>query len=158
MKRAITIAFGFALLLMFAVVVVAATQTVTLHVEGMTCGGCATDIEKALRATDGVLEARVSFEKAEAWVRYDDRKVTVEKIRKAIDDVGYRVVDGDAKGTANAPNCCAGKPHGAPGCTVIDTVAASAESLPYSTDLAELRTRFNADKGKARILMLLSPT
>ena len=28
----------------------------------------------------------------------------------------------------------------------------------YSTDLNELRARFNADKGKVRLLMLLSPT
>jgi len=28
----------------------------------------------------------------------------------------------------------------------------------YSDDLAELRARFNADKGKVRMLMLLSPT
>ena len=157
MKRAIAVAFGFVLLLTFAFVVVAAPQTVTLHVEGMTCGGCATDIEKALRATCGVLEARVSFEKTEAWVRYDDRKVTVEKIRKAIDDAGYRVADG-AGSAGTVPNCCAGKPHGGPGCTVADTVDTKAQNLPYSTDLAELRTRFNADKGKARVLMLLSPT
>jgi len=28
----------------------------------------------------------------------------------------------------------------------------------YNTDLKELRKRFNADKGKVRLLMLLSPT
>ena len=28
----------------------------------------------------------------------------------------------------------------------------------YSADLKELRERFNADKGKIRLLMLLSPT
>lgn len=28
----------------------------------------------------------------------------------------------------------------------------------YSTDLNELRTKFNVDKGKVRLLMLLSPT
>jgi hypothetical protein len=28
----------------------------------------------------------------------------------------------------------------------------------YSTDLSELRARFNADKGKVRLLMLLAPT
>ena len=28
----------------------------------------------------------------------------------------------------------------------------------YSADLNELRTKFNADKGKVRLLMLLSPT
>jgi len=158
MKRTVAIAFGFVLLSTFAFVVVAASQTVTLRVEGMTCGGCATDIKKALRATDGVLEARVSFEKAEAWVRYDDRKVTVEKIRKAIDDAGYRVVDGAGKAAGGGPNCCAGKPHAGPGCTMSETTDTSSLELPYSTDLAELRTRFNADRGKVRVLMLLSPT
>ncbi|MGH9939635.1 MAG: hypothetical protein ACREAM_25620 [Blastocatellia bacterium] len=29
---------------------------------------------------------------------------------------------------------------------------------PYSKDLNELRKRFNQDKGKARLLVLLSPT
>ena len=28
----------------------------------------------------------------------------------------------------------------------------------YSADLNDLRTKFNADKGKVRLLMLLSPT
>lgn len=28
----------------------------------------------------------------------------------------------------------------------------------YSTDMKELRTRFNKDKGRVRLLMLLSPT
>jgi mercuric transport protein len=158
MKRAVAIAFGLVLVSTFAFVVAAAPQSVTLRVEGMTCGGCATAIEKALRATDGVLEARVSFEKKEAWVRYDDRKVTVEKIRKAIVDAGYRVVDSAATTTGDGPSIRAGKPHGGPGGTVAETVDTKAQSLPYSTDLAELRTRFNAAKGKARVLMLLSPT
>ena len=29
---------------------------------------------------------------------------------------------------------------------------------PYSTDLQDLKKQFNADKGKVRVLMLLSPT
>ena len=29
---------------------------------------------------------------------------------------------------------------------------------PYSTNLDDLRKQFNADKGKVRLLMLLSPT
>ena len=29
---------------------------------------------------------------------------------------------------------------------------------PYSTNLADLRKQFNDDKGKVRLLMLLSPT
>jgi hypothetical protein len=29
---------------------------------------------------------------------------------------------------------------------------------PYSNDLKDLRTQFNSDRGKVRLLMLLSPT
>jgi hypothetical protein len=36
--------------------------------------------------------------------------------------------------------------------------ASTKADKPYSTDLKELRTRFNKDKGKVRLLMLLSPT
>ncbi len=38
------------------------------------------------------------------------------------------------------------------------TQAAMADDKRYSTDLKELRARFNQDKGKVRVLMLLSPT
>ena len=31
-------------------------------------------------------------------------------------------------------------------------------SRPYSSDLSQLRAQFNQDKGKVRLVMLLSPT
>ncbi len=34
----------------------------------------------------------------------------------------------------------------------------SPQKAGYSTDLNDLRAKFNADKGKVRLLMLLSPT
>jgi mercuric transport protein len=158
MKRVIALAFGVVLVASLGVFVYAATKTVTLRVEGMTYGGCATGIEKALGATDGVLEARVSFEKGEAWVSYDDRKTTLEKIRSAIVEAGYTVVDGSGASASAAPTCCAGKPHSGPGCTMVETADTSSKGLLYSTDLAALRARFNQDKGRVRLLMLLSPT
>jgi hypothetical protein len=44
--------------------------------------------------------------------------------------------------------------------TVIIVLALSVFTggKPYSTDLADLRKQFNSDKGKVRLLMLLSPT
>jgi len=43
-----------------------------------------------LLSTAGVLEASVSYEKGEAWVKYDDRKVTVAKLRQAINGTGFK--------------------------------------------------------------------
>ena len=71
----------------------AASKTVTIRVEGMHCEGCASSVEKKLKATEGVEEARVSFEKREAWVRYDDGKVTVARLREVIDSTGFKAAE-----------------------------------------------------------------
>lgn len=67
----------------------AAIRTVTIKVQGMTCGGCATRVEKVLKSTDGVEEVRVSFERGKAVIRYDDQKVTVDKLREVIQSTGF---------------------------------------------------------------------
>lgn len=71
----------------------AAARTVRIRVEGMHCGGCAGSVAKALRATEGVEEAEVSFEKGEAVVKYDEQKVTVEKLREVINKTGFKAVE-----------------------------------------------------------------
>lgn len=71
----------------------AAGKTVTIRVEGMHCGGCASSVEKKLKATEGVEEARVSFKKKEAWIKYDDRKVSVAQLREAINSTGFKAVE-----------------------------------------------------------------
>jgi mercuric transport protein len=75
-----------------AISVSAGTKTVTIRVEGMTCGGCSSSVAKALKATEGVEDAQVSFEKGEAVVKYDDQKVTVAKLREVITNTGFKVV------------------------------------------------------------------
>ena len=69
--------------------ILAATRTVTIRVKGMTCGGCATSVEKALKSTEGVQEARVSFERGKAVIKYDDQKVNVAKLREVINNTGF---------------------------------------------------------------------
>jgi mercuric transport protein len=82
-----------------AIGVSAATKTVTIRVEGMHCGGCSSSVTKALKATDGVEDVQVSFEKGEAVVKYDDQKVTVAKLREVINGTGFKAVEekADAK-------------------------------------------------------------
>ena len=76
-----------------AMSVSAASKSVTIRVEGMRCGGCASSVQKALKATGGVEEVNVSFEKGEAVIKYDDQKVTVEKLREVINGTGFKAVE-----------------------------------------------------------------
>lgn len=64
-------------------------QEVVLDVEGMTCAGCATTVSKALTRLDGVLEADVTYEPAQAIVRYDPARVSVEAFTEATRNAGY---------------------------------------------------------------------
>ena len=93
MKRKQMIALIVFTLVLGAVSVSAATKTVTIRVQGMHCGGCASSVTKALKATDGVEDVQVSYEKGEAVVRYDDQKVTVAKLREVINDTGFKAVE-----------------------------------------------------------------
>ncbi|MFQ5630844.1 MAG: mercury(II) reductase [bacterium] len=66
-----------------------ATQQLEIEVTGMTCGGCATHVEEALRKVKGVLEARVpAWQKKKAVVTMAE-EVAAEKLTKAIGKAGY---------------------------------------------------------------------
>lgn len=67
----------------------AKTTTVTLRVKGMTCGGCATAVEEALKSTEGVEDAQVSYKRGVAIIKYDHQKVTIAKLRTVINNIGF---------------------------------------------------------------------
>lgn len=67
----------------------AAVQTVTLDVPGMTCSSCPITVKKALSKVDGVQQVKASFEKREAVVTFDDKKTSVEKLSSASTNAGY---------------------------------------------------------------------
>ncbi|GIW40306.1 MAG: hypothetical protein KatS3mg076_0883 [Candidatus Binatia bacterium] len=70
-------------------------ETVRLHVEGMTCGGCAAAVRVALGRVDGVRKVEVSFEEKAATVVYDPAKTTPEALVEAVEKLGYGArVDG----------------------------------------------------------------
>ncbi len=62
---------------------------VELSVEGMTCGGCANKLRKALLAEDGVSSAEVDHEAGRAIV---GGRVGEPRLRAIVGEVGYRVV------------------------------------------------------------------
>lgn len=79
-----------AMVLSMSIMASAATRTTTIYVDGMTCGGCAISIEQVLKNTEGVEDVRVNFERAEAVVKYDDRKVTASKLPAVVKSIGFR--------------------------------------------------------------------
>ena len=92
-KQAVAAAVVALVLALGAISVSAATKTVTIRIEGMHCGGCSSSVTKALKATEGVEDAQVSYEKGEAVVKYDDQKVTVAKLHEVINKTGFKVVE-----------------------------------------------------------------
>ena len=53
-------------------------KEVVLKIKGMHCEGCSTRLEKVLNNQDGVEEAKVSLEKAEANIKFDETQTGVD--------------------------------------------------------------------------------
>lgn len=67
----------------------AKTQTVSLNVPTMDCATCPLTIKAALSKVPGVSRAKVSYERREAVVVFDDSKTNVDELKKATSDAGY---------------------------------------------------------------------
>ena len=64
-------------------------QTVQLTVPTMDCATCPITIKAALSKVPGVSKVKVSYDRREAVIVYDDAKATVADLKKATEDVGY---------------------------------------------------------------------
>lgn len=64
-------------------------QTVTLNIEGMTCGGCAKSIARILENAGGVSKAEVSLESRNAVIEFDAAQTNVETLIEAIEEGGF---------------------------------------------------------------------
>lgn len=66
-------------------------QSIVLDVKGMSCGHCVKAVEGAVGALDGVQKVDVKLEEGKVEVEFAAEKVSVEKIKEAIDEEGYEV-------------------------------------------------------------------
>ena len=67
------------------------TKTVTVGIEGMTCGSCAKLIENTVGAVDGIVKISVSLEKKEATIEYNHSVLSSDDVKNAIEDMGFEV-------------------------------------------------------------------
>ncbi len=81
-------------LTLLTVVAFAAITEKTLRVNGMTCDGCSSSVEHALKKVEGVLEVTATHgSKGTVRIKYDDQRVGLAKIKQVINDTGFKVVD-----------------------------------------------------------------
>ncbi len=64
-------------------------KKVNLEISGMHCASCAGIIDRKIKKKDGVETSNVNFSTEKATVVYNDEKLLVEDIIKAIKDAGY---------------------------------------------------------------------
>lgn len=82
-------------------------QTENLNVTGMTCGGCASTVTKALKSVAGVGDVKVSVSTGEATVQYDERATSPDKLKSAVTSAGYGVAaSGAAHSQPAKGGCC----------------------------------------------------
>ena len=64
-------------------------ERTVVKVDGMTCAGCVRSVTNVLQALPGVETAVVSLEQGQATVSFDAEQISVESLRRAIEDAGY---------------------------------------------------------------------
>jgi len=62
----------------------------TIKIEGMTCAGCAANVESALKQQPGVKSVSVTLEPGQAIVSFDSNQVIVAQLIEAINKLGYK--------------------------------------------------------------------
>ena len=67
-------------------------ENAVIHVNGMSCRHCVNAVTNAVGALSGVSDVKVDLEAKTATVDFDKDKVTLDKIKAAIEDQGYDVV------------------------------------------------------------------
>ena len=80
------------LFLMFAMATgtaLAASRTVKLDVQNMTCAVCPITVKKALEHVSGVRKVTVDYEGKTATVEFDDATATAEQLTEATQNAGY---------------------------------------------------------------------
>ncbi len=65
-------------------------KTQDLIIEGMSCGHCVMHVKKELSKVNGLTIENVEIGKAR--VQFDESAVTRERLAKAIEDAGYKLI------------------------------------------------------------------
>lgn len=68
------------------------SERTTIHVVGMTCGGCESSIKTALERLDGVQVLDASHQEGTVEVLFDPERIDRMALAGAIEEAGYDVL------------------------------------------------------------------
>ncbi|MDK2985495.1 MAG: P-type Cu+ transporter [Clostridia bacterium] len=66
------------------------TEKIDLKISDMSCASCANKVEKTLSGLPGIIRANVNFAMERASVEYEPSMISVEDMKAALDDLGYK--------------------------------------------------------------------
>ncbi|NLZ53803.1 MAG: copper chaperone CopZ [Thermoanaerobacteraceae bacterium] len=66
---------------------------ITLKVSGMSCGHCKEAVERSIGVLPGVSKVEANIKDGKVEISYDQSEVSLDDIRRAVEDAGYDVQD-----------------------------------------------------------------
>lgn len=66
-------------------------RTKVISTYGMHCSGCEETIETEIKKLNGIKSVKADHINKKVTVKYDDKKVTLDQIKQAIIDAGYKL-------------------------------------------------------------------
>lgn len=64
-------------------------ETITLKIDGMTCGGCVSSVTRVLNETAGVSNAQVDLASGTATVQFDAAQTNAAALIDVVEDAGF---------------------------------------------------------------------
>lgn len=64
-------------------------ETITLKIDGMTCGGCVSSVTRVLSETAGVSNAQVDLASGTAVVQFDAAQTSAVALIDVVEDAGF---------------------------------------------------------------------
>lgn len=68
-------------------------NTASFNIRGMSCKACESEVNNELHKVAGVIDAQTIYNKGTSVVKYDKSKASVEQLKNAIAQTGYKVTD-----------------------------------------------------------------
>ncbi len=67
------------------------SESISLNVTGMKCGGCENNVKGKLEALEGVLSVNASHKEKKVVVVFDDSRIDLQTIKETIRNAGFEV-------------------------------------------------------------------